>query len=111
MKFSLLSAAGLLVSMLVVSQGQENDRKNYISMEEITEQMKKQYEEAMFEKDVGIGGLRGLQATCQQWACLEPNDDLIMTFAGRTWGSKYCMSSRFLYCITLHSMFCFSIRL
>mmetsp|Transcript_23732 Transcript_23732/g.43075 ORF Transcript_23732/g.43075 Transcript_23732/m.43075 type:complete len:201 (-) Transcript_23732:85-687(-) len=86
MKFSLLSAAGMLVSILVVSQGKENDGKKYISMEEITEQMKKQYEEAMFEKDVG-GGLRGLQATCQQWACLEPNDDLIMTFAGRTWGN------------------------
>ena len=89
MNLSLLAAAGMLLSMLVVSQGQEEkDGKQYISMEEITEQMKQQYEKSMFEANVG-GGLRGLQ-TCQQWACLEPNDDLIMTFAGRTWGSKYC---------------------
>lgn len=89
MRLSLLAAAGVLLSMLVVSQGQEIEAlegEKLISMEEITEQMKKDYDEAMFDKHVG-GGLRGLQP-CQQWACLVPNDDLIMTFAGRTWGSK-----------------------
>lgn len=99
MRFSKLAALGVLLSMLGAAA--EESEKKYISMEEITAEMKLKFGEEILEGDEA-GGLRKLQ--CQPWSCEHgSNPDLVMTFAGRKWGSKCSSRSS-----TVLKILCFS---
>lgn len=83
----LSTLAGAIGALALGSTNAAADKwegRETISIEEITEEMKL----FMGEDSTSIErGLRKLQ--CQQWTCEKgSNPDLIMTFAGRKWGSK-----------------------
>lgn len=94
MRLSKLAVIGALALVGLSSANDfENDERETISMEEITREMIQKYGSDIFQGNKGDGGLRKLGNTlpCQQWSCEHgSNPNLVMTFAGRKWGSKLC---------------------
>ena len=99
-RFSKLASLGVLFSLLDISQSSPRSplreaaenaakmtgEKQYVSMEDITKEMRELYGPELFDGDQA-GGLRKLEQ-CQPWTCEKgSNPDLVMTFAGRNWGS------------------------
>jgi len=91
MRLFRLAAIGVLLSMVGLSQAAEvgEEEGQYISMEEITEEMRRKFGDEIFQGDVTSGLRRmGVQQMCRPWSCERgSNPNLVMTFAGRKWGS------------------------
>lgn len=77
-----LTAIGLL-AFGTSANVEPEEQQGVITMEEITEMMRQEHGDGILQ---GEGGLRKLQ--CQPWSCEQgSNPKLVMTFAGRKWGS------------------------